>query len=83
MPRHSRTPEETHARGACRALVHGVGSSVKKTTPRMVRVEPCEKWPQGIYTAFHGWRDLYRRLELCLEEPELVTDGVYIEGELV
>lgn len=45
-------------------------------------VDPCEAWPQGIVTAYNGWMDLRRRLEICRADPSVVQDGVYIDEEV-
>ena len=73
-----RTPLEDKARGRCRALVRSLDSKLAKVEKKHVAIAPCKIWPRGLITAFHGWIDLYDRLELCRNRPEFVVDGFYI-----
>ena len=73
-----RTPEEDKARGKCRALVKSLGSRMVKVEKRHVAIASCKVWPDGLITAFHGWVDLFSRLEFCRDNPEFLIDGVYI-----
>lgn len=66
------------ARDSCRAIVRKNHSMLSKVYKTHVHLAPCSKWPQGLTTAFHGWVDLLTRLVSCEENPDLVTDGIYV-----
>lgn len=73
-----RTPEEENARGCCRSMARTLGSRLIKVEKNHVSISPCQKWPEGLITAFHGWVDLKARLEFCRDNPEYVVDGIYV-----
>jgi hypothetical protein len=75
----TRSAEEDVARGRCRALVHRQGSKLFKIRRDHVAISPCGVWPEGLVTAYNGWQDLLTRLHFCLENPEYVTEGVYVQ----
>lgn len=73
-----RTPAEDEARSACRLIARTQGAKLFKILKTHVQISPCSRWPEGLVTMFNGWVDLQARLEYCLDNPEYVTDGVYI-----
>lgn len=85
MRRGTRSKEEDLARNQVRSFCSQRGAKVFKTesldgTP-LLRVTECDYWPQGVITIFNGWRDSLDRLITVANDPELVTDGFYIQGD--
>lgn len=78
VSRGTRIPEEEAARNQCRALTRRLGSRIHKRDG-VAKAEECRIWPSGLMTAFNGWVDLHKRLVRCEENPELITDGVYVQ----
>lgn len=42
-------------------------------------VPPCETFPNGFETVHYDWAETLRRVEICLEDPELIDEGRYSE----
>ncbi len=77
-----RSPEESEARSQCRAIARRHRARVDTRDSKIaIRITPCEIWPEGIVTAFHGWVDLLQRLKRCERSPDLVIEGVYVESD--
>ncbi len=76
-----RSPEEERARTRCRSMAKELGTYIKKYENSHVTVGPCDQWPEGLTTSYHGWVDLEQRLILCREDPDLVIDGMYVASE--
>jgi hypothetical protein len=82
MPRGTRSREEDLARNQVRSFCARFKTKIYKTRSpdgeSLVQVAPCEKWPQGILTLFNGWQDTLDRLVEVANNPDLVTDGIYV-----
>ena len=65
-------------RAAFKKLAGKIGMIYEISRDKYLEGEPCEAFPAGLVTAFHGWDDALDRLRDCLAEPSLVgVDGGY------
>lgn len=72
-----RSAIENDARSLCRTLVHSLQSRIDKIGKTHVHISPCDHWPEGIITEYHGWMNLLLRLRACNLHPALVEHGIY------
>jgi hypothetical protein len=67
----SRSSQEDYARGRCRAIARDEGSFIRKTNDKkFVIIASCERWPEDVLVAFHGWTDLLEIMTGMISEPK-------------